>query len=1303
VPFQTLLRRRESIIAAAGALIVTVWLVAAPGSSVNAAVFAPVDDTPAVPKNLKSIEPDEELRSELLARDAYFVSRRIAGDSPLSLDDAGRFRSDADKFGRSLRHDHSITPPPFGPWAAAGPNPIVQLGRTSGGAEAVSGRIGALAIQPGTGRLILGAAQGGIWTYDTAAGVWIPRTDDQPSLSIGALAIAPSNPNVVYAGTGEGALSGDSYFGNGVMKSTDGGVTWANVSGDTFRSVAASGLAVDPTDANHLYVAIGRGRGGIRRVTPPNPTTYGIFESTDGGVKWKLKKGTTDQLHGATDINIDPQNPKILYASFWGDAMYRSADGGKKWTPIMGGLPAGADFVTGATRFSIGLSHPAGQSAVLYAGFDYFDADGNRQPGRVWKSTNEGTTWTILSPGSGEDEVEDYCGTQCFYDNVIEVDPTNPDIVYVAGQFHYEIGSGGIFRSTDGGATWKNLGFDLHPDYHAIAIQADNPSNVLIGNDGGVWYSTNKGGRLGAGDPLESVDWQDLNGTVDPATAAVLHRTNLQITQFTSISTNPAIPARLWGGSQDNGTERRSVASDTWFDVGNGDGGQVLVDPNTGGFIFGTFFGVSPYRFSTASPGFFTNQSIARGINTADRAEFYIPWVMNQANPNQLFLGTYRLYRTNNAETPSAGDVTWTLISPDLTSGCTGTAPNGARGCFISAVGLADGGDAVYTGADDGVMYISPNAVTADSPTWTRIDKAPLPARPVTQFAVDRSDYRTAYAAFAGFNGATKHRPGHVFATSNGGATWSNISGNLPDSPVNSLILDPSAPKTLYAGTDVGTFVTTDGGKHWVPLSTGLPSSSVWQLSFDPSHRQLAAGTHGRGAYTTTDPTTHPALVVSKSDPGTPVGPGSNVDYTINVRNLGNADATGVTIKDPIPANTTFVSADSGGTLSGGKAVWSGLTVAAGATVSVKLTVRISPALSSSVKAIVNDHVAVTSAQNVGTSSSPHSTPIAPAHGVLVTPATQTDGNRVGSSVDFTVHLRNVSFNSDSYTVAVSGNTFPTTVLDATCTSPLTTTPTVASGASTDVCVRVAVPGGAANATVDTATITAASVADPSATGSATTKTIAVAVDTLLVDNDTNNPDVSAFYKTALTDSGTPFSFWDLNVDKNLPQHFLAAHRNVVWFTGRSYPGPLLPYEAQLKAFLDGGGRLFMSGQDILDQAAGTTAFVHDYLHVAWDGTEAQNDKATENVHGVSGSAVSNGIGAVPLDDEVLDGDLFMDQLTLVAPAAPAFTDDSGATDALSVDTGTYKVVFLAFPLEMYGTAAQKADLVTRVLTFFGP
>jgi len=186
-----------------------------------------------------------------------------------------------------------------------------------------------------------------------------------------------------------------------------------------------------------------------------------------------------------------------------------------------------------------------------------------------------------------------------------------------------------------------------------------------------------------------------------------------------------------------------------------------------------------------------------------------------------------------------------------------------------------------------------------------------------------------------------------------------------------------------------------------------------------------------------------------------------------------------------------------------------------------------------------------------------------------------------------------------------------------------------------------------------------------------------------------------------LSANSVQFSTWDLSAHPELPASYLAAHKTVVWFTGNSYPAPITPYEKELKALLDGGGRLFMSGQDILDQAAGTTAFVHDYLHIDWDGTEVQNDKPTADVHSVSGNPVTDGIGAVPIDHSVL-GATFEDQVTPIAPATPAFTDDTAEPDALSVADASYKVVFLAFPFEAYGSASQKADLMNRALTWFG-
>jgi hypothetical protein len=217
-----------------------------------------------------------------------------------------------------------------------------------------------------------------------------------------------------------------------------------------------------------------------------------------------------------------------------------------------------------------------------------------------------------------------------------------------------------------------------------------------------------------------------------------------------------------------------------------------------------------------------------------------------------------------------------------------------------------------------------------------------------------------------------------------------------------------------------------------------------------------------------------------------------------------------------------------------------------------------------------------------------------------------------------------------------------------------------------------------------------------------TITTIAVTNDTLLVDEDGNAPDVQSYYASALTAAGTSFSVWDLAKDANLPLNYMKAFKNIVWFTGNSYPGPVQPYETSLTAYLDGGGHLFLSGQDILDQGAGTTDFVKNYLHIDWDGTEAQNDKPTDAVHGVPANTVTGAIGDVTLDHSVL-GANFEDQITPNGGAQPAFTDDTSATDGLTFDSGTYKVVFLAFPFEAYGSATDKSTLMSDVMTFFGP
>ena len=409
-------------------------------------------------------------------------------------------------------------------------------------------------------------------------------------------------------------MSGDSMFGDGILKSTDGGNTWTHVSGDYFEGVSTAGLAVDPTNPNHLYVAIDRGRGGARRTTPAEHSRYGIWESKDGGVTWTLLKEAKSELDGATDIEIDPQNSDHALCVVLGRRDVQEHGRRPKLgddderAPGRRRLSGRLDAILHLRVASVGFSH--------------------RRCSTRASTTNDIGRLACPRPRVEVDErrreldsasrrVRNQLGLRLLRDAVLlrQRDRSRSDqsrtSCLLPGSFGYNLSppSGGVFRSTDGGQTWVNLGWDQHPDFHALALDPTNTAHVLIGSDGGVWYSTDRGGRPnGTASPLSAVDWQDLNGTVDPASGAVTHRTGLQISQFTSVANVPQVPRgadseRFWGGTQDNGTLRKSVNSATWFDVASGDGGQALVDPTTDTctpvtapscFVYGTYFGVSP-------------------------------------------------------------------------------------------------------------------------------------------------------------------------------------------------------------------------------------------------------------------------------------------------------------------------------------------------------------------------------------------------------------------------------------------------------------------------------------------------------------------------------------------------------------------------------------------------------------------------------------------------------------------------------------------------------------------------------------
>ena len=329
-------------------------------------------------------------------RDDWFYTQRTAGTNrSFTLDDASVARSQAAREVLAMRqasHVFSAGPAGFdGAWSNVGPDPIASSSR------AYSGRVSALAVRSSPPYTIyLGAAQGGLWVSSTLTAGWVSRSDTLPTQAMGAIALAPSNEDIVYVGTGEGAFSGDSYFGDGLYRSDDGGRSFRHVSGDAIVETSISRVLVDPVDPDHVFIATLRGVSGNRSVAPSGSTPYGVWESRDGGISW-TPLYTTQTNRGATDLVMDPLNPQVLLASFWMQGIVKTVDGGQNWYPAMTGLPANADWAdtTARSRIALGLSHPSPDApAVVYAGFNWADTSGRPNAATVWKSTDAGETGT---------------------------------------------------------------------------------------------------------------------------------------------------------------------------------------------------------------------------------------------------------------------------------------------------------------------------------------------------------------------------------------------------------------------------------------------------------------------------------------------------------------------------------------------------------------------------------------------------------------------------------------------------------------------------------------------------------------------------------------------------------------------------------------------------------------------------------------------------------------------------------------------------------------------------------------------
>ncbi len=665
-------------------------------------------------------------------------------------------------------------------WSGIGPDPMQSSYYAN-----VSGRVTCLAVDPTNSSVVYaGAADGGLWKTTDGGSSWTPLTDNFPRLSSGAVAVDPNNPQVVYYGTGELNFSIDSYPGTGIFKSTDGGSSWTQMSLPGYGIYYTGKIVVAPSNSNVVYAC----------------GFYDLYKTTDAGNTWS----ELNLAHGAVDdIVVDPQNPDLIYVSYgsvwYGDSssygIHESTDGGATWSWLKNGLPPANQM----GRISLAIAPSNDQ--VLYAAIHGTNPTNSAvDTDRVYTSTNGGASWSPLPSVSSK---TDFGGTQGYYNNVIAVDPTNPAIVYVGGI--------DFWRSSDGGNTWTNLtngygtpnGKNIHVDQHAIAFANGSGSTFYIGNDGGVWKTTDG-----------STSFTNCNST-------------FQTIQFYDIAVSPQDPSFTFGGTQDNGIESNTQPSSTWNEIYVGDGGYCLVDPTNSNIIYSEYVNGALLKSTNGGSNF---GQITSGIN--GQGYWLTPFVMDPTSDNVLYTATSKIYKSTN------GGSSWTALTGDLKSSSdlfSTMSISPVEGNVIYA------GISGYRGADSCFLFVSTdsgtswNNITANLPTGTNF----------CRITADPTHKGTAYLAV--LVGLTNH----VLRTTDYGQTWVGLDSTLngfADVPTKIIAVD-STTGYIYAGTYAGVYRSTDNGAYWAQFGTGLPNSVVDGLAIQYSSDVLRVGTHGRGAW----------------------------------------------------------------------------------------------------------------------------------------------------------------------------------------------------------------------------------------------------------------------------------------------------------------------------------------------------------------------------------------------------------------------------------------------------------------------
>ena len=684
-------------------------------------------------------------------------------------------------------------------------------------------------------------ATGGLWKTTDAGTTWKPIFDKEATQSIGDIALAPSDKNILYVGTGEANIFRASLPGIGLYKSTDAGNTFKHIGLENTGTIAR--IIIHPKDPNIVYVA-----------ASGNEWTYnkdrGVYQTTDGGKTWKNILFESEKS-GCIDLVIDPVDPNILYASFWnrirrrwsdpvpedGDYVYKTTDGGKTWKKIVNGLPD--TKLTGRVGIAVAKSNPN----VLYAFVDDHNKKRDPKPnetdsyerqvqkvvigGAIYRSNDKGETWQ--KQAEIHDFFTPFSGTYGWVFGQVYVDPKDENEVYAFGV------SKGMSR--DGGKTWQKweptdtTGDWTHGDNHAMWFDEENPDRIVVGNDGGVTLTYNGG-----------VKWENFFDKIPT-------------TQFYTVAYDMKTPFNVFGAVQDEGTmsgneknifgEKPDSSLRPWRMAPGGEGTQIQIDPANPDIVYSSTYYGRLMKTDMSKPrrqGVKRMTSFDVGRIDSLRGEWLAATLISKFDNKVIYHGLQHLYKTTD------GGETWKMISPDLSynsEAAKGVYPYLIYHQAITAIAEGDEPGFLVAGTDDGRIWLTTN----DGGHWTEITNNLPKNKHVAKLYT--STTRNPPNLYLALNDRRQdNHTTYLYKLGGEGKNWQLISSNLPPSPANAIIEDPDVKDVLYCGTDMGVYMTRDAGKSWVAINGNLPASvSVNDMFIHPKDKKLVIGTYGRGVY----------------------------------------------------------------------------------------------------------------------------------------------------------------------------------------------------------------------------------------------------------------------------------------------------------------------------------------------------------------------------------------------------------------------------------------------------------------------